>query len=196
MARPIKEGLDYFELDCHLGKKVRLIQAEFGLKGLGLVVLLWSEIYGEKGYYMSWDEESSLLFMSYRGIASGDYNTIQEIVSACIRRDIFSKELFQNYHILTSKDIQERYINAASRREKVIMKKEYLLITDGIKTVSVDDNHVIVTRNSKNGDSNTQSREEKRKEENNTRAAKTTFNSFRQRDYDYVELEKKLRNKM
>jgi len=58
MARPIKEGLDYFELDCHLGKKVRLIQAEFGLKGLGLVVLLWSEIYGEKGYYMSWDEES------------------------------------------------------------------------------------------------------------------------------------------
>ena len=34
MARPIKEGLDYFELDCQLEEKVRLIQAEFGLKVL------------------------------------------------------------------------------------------------------------------------------------------------------------------
>ena len=33
MARPIKAGLDYFELDCHMDEKVELIEAEFGLKG-------------------------------------------------------------------------------------------------------------------------------------------------------------------
>ena len=37
MARPNKAGLDYFELDCHLDEKVRLIQAEFGLKGFAVV---------------------------------------------------------------------------------------------------------------------------------------------------------------
>lgn len=31
-GRPTKAGLDYFELDCHMEEKVRLIQAEFGLK--------------------------------------------------------------------------------------------------------------------------------------------------------------------
>ena len=46
MARPVKEGLDYFELDCHMEEKVRLIQAEFGLKGFAIVVKLYQKIYG------------------------------------------------------------------------------------------------------------------------------------------------------
>ena len=159
MARPIKEGLDYFELDCHFGKKLRLIQAEFGWKGLAIVVFLWSEIYGEKGYYMTWDDDASLLFASDYGITGGDKNLIQEVISACIRRDIFSGELFDKYRILTSKEIQKRYLNATSRRERVEMKKEYLLLT-------VDNNRVNVDRNAVNVDRNAQSREEKIKEEN------------------------------
>ena len=63
-GRKFKEGLDYFELDCHMDEKVRLIQAEFGLKGFAVIVLLLQEIYGGRGYYMSWDDDRSLLFMS------------------------------------------------------------------------------------------------------------------------------------
>ena len=37
MPRPIKEGLDYFELDCQMNDKIKLIQAEFGLKGFAIV---------------------------------------------------------------------------------------------------------------------------------------------------------------
>lgn len=45
MARPLKEGLDYFSLDCYMDSKVKLIQAEYGLKGFAIVVKLWQMIY-------------------------------------------------------------------------------------------------------------------------------------------------------
>ena len=168
MARPTKEGLDYFELDCHMDEKIRLIQAEFGLAGFAVVVLLFMEIYGGKGYYMSWNEDALLLFaLQNCGTAGGNKNLIQEIVSACIRRDIFSKELFEKYQILTSSGIQKRYINAVARRENVTLKKEYLLVSDNKKTVSVNNNSVNVNRNSKNDGSNTQSRKEKIRVSNN-----------------------------
>ena len=163
--RPFKEGLDYFELDCHMDEKVRLIQAEFGLKGFAVVVLLLQEIYGGRGYYMTWDEDRSLLFMSEHGATGGDKNLIQEIVAACIRRGIFSEELFRKYQILTSSGIQKRYLKAVARREKVTLEKRYLLISDDINKVSANNNRVNVRNNSKNADSNTQSREEKSREE-------------------------------
>lgn len=159
MARPCKEGLDFFLLECHFDEKVELIQAEFGLKGLAVVVLLFQQIYGEKGYYTTWDEERSLLFAA-KASASGDINLIKEIVAACIRRNIFSKELFQKYGILTSTGIQKRYLNATARRGKVTMKKEYLLV-EVRKNASSDDRNLInVDNNSINVDQNTHRIEE------------------------------------
>lgn len=166
MARPNKAGLDYFELDCYMDEKVRLIQAEFGLKGFAVVVLLYQRIYGEQGYYMSWDEDRSLLFMSDNGIGGCDKNLIEEIVSACIRRNIFSRELFEKYHVLTSSGIQKRYLNAVARRGKVELKKEYLLLSVGKNQNNVVINSINVSKNEVNADRNTQSREEKSKEEN------------------------------
>lgn len=168
MARPTKAGLDYFELDCQLEEKVKLIQAEYGLKGFAIVVKLYQRIYGGFGYYCEWNEDSLLLFMSENGVSSRDEkNLIREIVLACIRRDIFSEKLFKQFGILTSCGVQRRYLNATSRREKVEMKKEYLLISVGKNNKNVVTNSVNVNKNSNNVDRNSQSREEKSREENN-----------------------------
>ena len=162
MARPIKEGLDYFELDCQLEEKVRLIQAEFGLKGFAIVVKLYQKIYGGFGYYCEWNEDSLLLFMSENGVSSRDEkNLISEIVAACIRRNIFSEKLFNEFGILTSYGVQKRYLNAVSRREKVELIKEYLLISVGKNQYNVCIKSINVDRNSVNVCSNSQSREEK-----------------------------------
>ena len=168
MARPVKEGLDYFELDCHMEEKVRLIQAEFGLKGFAIVVKLYQKIYGGFGYYCEWNEDSLLLFMSENGVSSRDEkNLISEIVAACIRRNIFSEKLFNEFGILTSYGVQKRYLNAVSRREKVELIKEYLLISVGKNQDNVCINSINVDRNSINVCSNSQSREEKSREDNN-----------------------------
>lgn len=136
-----KVGLDYFELDCQLEEKIRLIQAEFGLKGFAVIVKLYQKIYGECGYYCEWKDDSLLLFMSENGLPSDNKNLISEIISACIRRNIFSEDLFKRYGILTSHGIQKRYLKATSKRDKIEMKKEYLLVSvDKIK-----DNVVIIS---------------------------------------------------
>lgn len=166
MPRPIKEGLDYFELDCQLDDKIKLIQAEFGLKGFAVVVKLYQKIYGLHGYYCEWNEDVLLLFMSENGLSGDSRNLIENIVSACIRRDIFSEELYMAYQILSSSGIQKRYVNAVSKRVNVKLKKEYLLISVDKNLISADRNPVSSVRNPINDGRNSQSREEKSREEN------------------------------
>lgn len=184
MARPQKVGLDYFELDCHMDEKIELIEAEFGLKGFAVIVKLYQSIYSGFGYYCEWTPEISVLWACRLGCTRSvdcrnvgsvceecalpgfPNNLINEIVAASIRRNIFSGELFNKYRILTSSGIQKRYLNAVSRRERVELKKEYLLISVGKNHQNVVINSVNADRNPINEHGNTQSKEEKSREEN------------------------------
>lgn len=181
-GRQGKVGLDYFELDCRMDEKVKLIRAEYGLKGFAIVVMMYQHIYGgDYGYYCEWDEERLLLFMSDNGLIGESKNLIEEVVHACIRRNIFSEELFNKYGILTSSGVQKQYLKATARRESVELKKEYLLINVGKNMKNVYINSIYVDRNSINVCRNEQSREEKRKEEERREwspQAKSRFNEF------------------
>lgn len=130
MGRQNEVSLPYFELDCHMDEKVKLIRAEYGLKGFAIVVMMYQHIYGgDYGYYCEWDEERLLLFMSDNGLIGESKNLIDEVVRACIRRDIFSERLFKEYGILTSSGVQKQYLKATAKRQVVNLKKEYLLIS-------------------------------------------------------------------
>ena len=165
-GRQNKVGLDYFELDCHMDEKVRLIQAEYGLKGFAVFVRLLQEIYGECGYYCEWTQDRELLFASENGLNSGSRQLLGDIVSACIRRNIFSERLFKEYGILTSSGVQKQYLKATVKREVVELKKEYLLISVPQNRKNVVINSISSDRNSINDGRNSQSREEKSKEDN------------------------------
>lgn len=160
MSRQNKVELDYFELDCHMDEKVRLIQAEFGLKGFAVFVKLLQEIYGGHGYYCEWTQDRELLFASENGLNSGSPQLIREIVMACIRRDIFSERLFKEYGILTSSGVQKQYLKATVKREVVELKKEYLLISVPENRSNVVVNSISVGRKAINDGRNQQSREE------------------------------------
>lgn len=130
MGRQNEVSLPYFELDCHMDEKIKLIRAEYGLKGFAVVVMLYQHIYGgDHGYYCEWDEERLLLFMSDNGLIGESKNLIDEVVRACIRRDIFSDRLYEEYGILTSSGVQKQYLKATAKRQVVNLKKEYLLIS-------------------------------------------------------------------
>ena len=132
-GRRHKIGLDYFELDCNLDNKIKLIQAEFGLKGFAIVVKLYQKIYGEDGYYCEWNDDTLLLFMSENGLTGeSGKNLVEGVISCCIRRGIFSEEIFNKYRVLTSAGVQKRYLEATSKRDKIELKKEYLLLSASI----------------------------------------------------------------
>ncbi len=161
-GRQNKVGLDYFELDCHMDEKVRLVQAEYGLKGFAVFVKLLQEIYGGYGYYCEWTQDRELLFASENGLSNGSLQLLKDIVSACIRRNIFSERLFTEYGILTSSGVQKQYLKATVKREVVELKKEYLLISIPENTKNVVINSISSGRNAISDTGNTQSREEKR----------------------------------
>lgn len=181
-GRQGKVGLDYFELDCRMDEKVKLIRAEFGLKGFAIVVMMYQHIYGgDYGYYCEWDEERLLLFMSDNGLIGESKNLIEEVVHACIRRNIFSEELFNKYGILTSSGVQKQYLKATAKRESVELKKEYLLISVGRNRKNVVINSISSPGNSIFDGRNEQSREEESKEEERREwspQAESRFNEF------------------
>ena len=172
MGRQNKVGLDYFELDCHMDEKVRLIQAEYGLKGFAVFVKLLQEIYGGNGYYCEWTQDRELLFASENGLSNGSLQLLRDIVSACVRRNIFSERLFKEYGILTSSGVQKQYLKATVKREVVELKKEYLLISVPENRENVVMNVISDGRKEVKGGINTQSKEEKSREKNNNKLCK------------------------
>ena len=166
-GRQNKVGLDYFELDCHMDEKVRLIQAEYGLKGFAVFVKLLQEIYGGNGYYCEWTQDRELLFASENGLSNGSLQLLRDIVSACVRRNIFSERLFKEYGILTSSGVQKQYLKATVKREVTELKKEYLLISVPENRENVVINTISVGRKAISDGRNTHSKEEKSKEKNN-----------------------------
>jgi hypothetical protein len=137
MARPLKQGVDYFAMDVHLDNKFKFLEIKFGLEGFAVVVKLLQYIYSN-GYWASWDEDSMLIFADEKKI---DPDRLYAIVSECINRKIFSQRMYEDYKILTSSGIQKRYKEMVRRRKDVSVVTEYLLI-DNIYLVNDDKNSV------------------------------------------------------
>ena len=158
-----KSGLDYFPLACSFEDKIELIEAEFGLRGLAIIVKLYQKIYGEFGYYCEWNDEVALLFSRKAcGLPEGD-NVVSEVIKAAIKRGIFSENMFHEYGILTSAGIQKRYFEAVKRRTEIEVEKAYLLLNASQIPNNVNINQENVCRNSKNVCRNQQSKVEESK---------------------------------
>ena len=143
MGRPLKKGLDYFSLDCHIDDKLKFIISCFGMKGFAIVIRIWQKIYGEEGYFAYWSQDVALMFAFENGCG---VNVVNEVVESCLNRDIFSREMFDKHGILTSKGIQKRYLEATKRRENSKIEDRYLLLNAPKKSknqVNANNNPII-----------------------------------------------------
>jgi len=119
-----KTGLEYYSQDVTWDKKVIIFKAKYGLTGVGFLVSLYQEIYKE-GYYCKWGEDEKLLFCAENRIEDSQFI---DMLNFAFNKDIFSKELYDKYKILSSSGIQKRYIDASVKRTSISLTKEYLLI--------------------------------------------------------------------
>ena len=179
-----KIGIDSFLLDCHTNDdNISEIEAEYGVKGFAVVVRLWQKIYFEKGYYCEWVERSPLLFLAnwFGGNSGVTVNLIMDIVDRCLKNGIFNAKMFENYSILTSTRIQEQYFDVVKRREKIPVKKEYLLVSvDKINGI-VYENAISAYRNLKNVCRNDISKVKESKEDNKNNLCKADADSLFER---------------
>ncbi|XKL30866.1 DUF4373 domain-containing protein [Lactiplantibacillus plantarum] len=116
MARPVKEGLDYFPLDVDfaVNDKTEAIMGEFGSKGVLFMIYLLSAVY-QNGYYLQWNKLKQMqLANRIEGVSPELAN---QIVNRLIAYGTFSEELFNSAKVLTSQRIQETYEDATKRRK-------------------------------------------------------------------------------
>jgi len=146
MARPMRQGLEYFPLDVTWDDKVEMFIEEKGCVGLGILITLWQLIYGNKGY---WILDESDLPLKVKKRINVDINIIIDVINCCLSRQLFNQKLHQKYGILTSASIQKRFFPATHRKKAVEIVPEFCLIpiNDIKNAVIVDINSVITNIN-------------------------------------------------
>ena len=126
MARPTKQGIDFFSLDVNDDDKLDLFIAEVGAEGYGILITLWKLIYRGHGYFIE-DNDDLVLLLRKRTFSAAE--TIVSVIKTATRRGIFSEKLHSEYQILTSSGIQKRFFPAAKKKKEVIVRPELLLIS-------------------------------------------------------------------
>lgn len=169
MARPIKQGIDYYSKDVKAkhDTKFKYVESQNTFIARLVIYELWDLIYGEEGYFAKFDKIQKVLFLGELPITA---EQLDNILVSSFEIGMFSKELYDKYQILTSDGIQKRYMEAVGRRKKVDIIREYFLLPKkvyvNINWVYVDINSQNVNNNPENVDDNTQSKvkESKRNE--------------------------------
>lgn len=157
MARPIKQGLDYFPLDVGFLQdvKIRRIIRACGIQSIPILISLLSNIYRNDGYYLLWDSDMPFLIADEVGVSEG---AVVETVEKAVQVDFFNANMYKKYSVLTSVGIQKRFFDAVTRRSIVRYDARFMLIN-----INVYNNSVNVYNNPVNVDNNPQSKVKKSK---------------------------------
>ncbi len=126
MARIKLDGLSYFPLDTSFfdSRKIKVLRSKFGCDGICLYIYLLAEIYRDRGYYLSVDEDFYAIVADDNGL---DEDRVREIVAYFCRNNFFNPTLFDK-NILTSSEIQKQYQECM----KVRGRYRYLLVENDI----------------------------------------------------------------
>lgn len=151
MARPVKEGLDYFPLyvDIFEDEKIEAISGEFGIKGEIIVVKLLCAIY-KKGYFILWSD--LIIAQMLKRLPGISKDLLNNVVERLVLWEFFDKDLFHSAGILTSEQIQENFFEATKRRKS---PKPTLYVLDKFLE---NDNSIENDVNGVNVDINTQAK--------------------------------------
>ncbi|MBM7550538.1 DUF4373 domain-containing protein [Peptoniphilus gorbachii] len=151
MARPVKEGLDYFPLyvDIFEDEKIEAISGEFGIKGEIIVVKLLCAIY-KKGYFILWSD--LIIAQMLKRLPGISKDLLNNVVERLVLWEFFDKDLFHSAGILTSEKIQENFFEATKRRKS---PKPTLYVLDKFLE---NDNSIKNDVNGVNVDINTQTK--------------------------------------
>ena len=157
MARPLKQGLDYFPLDVGFlqDMKVRRIIKSCGASAISVLIWLLGSCYRDEGYYIWWTEDLPFIVADEIGVTEG---CVQEVVKRALQVGFFDASMKEKHGILTSAGIQKRFLEVTSRRKAAFLRRDFALIS-----VNVDNNSINVCNNSINVYSNEQSKVKKRK---------------------------------
>ncbi len=135
MANRIKKGLIFFpEYVDELNElPVRRLIHQHNGNGYLIYKYILKAVF-QNGYLMEWHDDSPFMVANNLGVKTISEQTVIEVVRYCCALGLFNKELFTRRSILTSRLIQEEYLDICkrSKRKPMQIMQEFCLIPDEI----------------------------------------------------------------
>lgn len=153
-GRPIKQGLDFFPHPTNNNDIVNALIQRFGANGYAVYYSLCEKICNNGYFYEINNSQIKLLCLKLKITENEFYN----ILSLAIDLDLFDKEIYSNYNILTNEKLQNDFFYATKRRKQVILYDEFCLVDINtlqeekdkereIKRISINDNINLINDN-------------------------------------------------
>lgn len=163
MARPTAKGVEYFPLNVNFinDLKVRKLLLSCGAEAIAVLIYLLSTIYKDEGYYVEIHEDEIDLIALDVNVTP---EFVLEVINKACEVRFFDVNLYNNFNILTSKGIQERYLKITERRKNSVVITQFNLINVDNNSVNVNNNSINVDNNSVNVYKSTQSKVKESKE--------------------------------
>lgn len=163
MARPTAKGVEYFPLNVNFinDLKVRKLLLSCGAEAIAVLIYLLSTIYKDEGYYVEIHEDEIDLIALDVNVTP---EFVLEVINKACEVRLFDVNLYNNFNILTSKGIQERYLKITERRKNSVVITQFNLINVYNNSINVNNNSINVDNNPVNVYKSTQSKVKERKE--------------------------------
>ena len=157
MARPTAKGVEYFPLNVNFinDLKVRKLLLSCGAEAIAVLIYLLSTIYKDEGYYVEIHEDEIDLIALDVNVTP---EFVLEVINKACEVRFFDVNLYNNFNILTSKGIQERYLKITERRKNSVVITQFNLINVYNNSINVNNNSINVDNNSVNVYKSTQSK--------------------------------------
>lgn len=142
MARPKKQGLDYFTKNVNFYQdiKIRKLIRHKGIQAVSIYEILLCQIYAV-GYYLEWDDDLPFIISEVSDLQE-DY--IDDVIHYMLSIGLLDQDLYDKHHILTSHGIQERFFDFCNvAKRKVSDDIPYLLVNLNEKLISSEKKDVI-----------------------------------------------------
>ena len=167
MARPTAKGVEYFPLNVNFinDLKVRKLLLSCGAESIAVLIYLLSTIYKDEGYFVEIHEDEIDLIALDVNVTP---QFVLEVINKACEVRFFDVNLYNNFNILTSKGIQERYLKITERRKNSVVITQFNLINVYNNSINVNNNSINVNNNSINVYDNEQSKVKKRKVQKST----------------------------
>lgn len=157
MARPTAKGVEYFPLNVNFinDLKVRKLLLSCGAEAIAVLIYLLSTIYKDEGYFVEIHEDEIDLIALDVNVTP---EFVLEVINKACEVRFFDVNLYNNFNILTSKGIQERYLKITERRKNSVVITQFNLVNVYNNSVNVNNNSINVDNNPVNVYKSTQSK--------------------------------------
>lgn len=116
MARPTKQGIDYFPMNCHMSDKIEAVESVHGNDGFTVIIKAWQVLY---------QSDDGLLDCSgvlRRKTLAKRSNITEElwvkIIETCIDAELFDRDLWKSGMVLRSNGVVKRMEKILDERRK------------------------------------------------------------------------------